>query len=173
MEFRQEAWNTRLKRVYVDYKRCLQVVFFPVQASRSSTSFTQKEISFNLSLCSSFTLAPSIQAGFGTSPTSTWTPPTTWPQIPPRFATPPKEFLPPIPACTETSCATRRTASSSPPSPTWHRSHSQRTSSYGPGRYTPRVGFRGLCCAACRNHTSGFTCSCHSAAAVTYLCVKV
>lgn len=84
----------------------------------------------------SFTITSSVQGGFGTSQTSTWTPPTTWPQTPRRFVIPPKEFLPPIPACMETSCATHLSASLSPPSLTWHRSHSQRTSSFGLGWYS-------------------------------------
>lgn len=36
----------------------------------------------------------------------------------------------------ETSCATHLSASLSPPSLTWHRSHSQRTSSFGLGWYS-------------------------------------
>lgn len=91
----------------------------------------------------SFTFPPpSIQAGSGTSQTSTLTPPTACPQTPPRFASLPKASPSPAPACTGTSCVTLPTASSSQRSVTWHRSHSHRTSSYGPGRYMTEWGWK-------------------------------
>lgn len=92
---------------------------------------------------------PFLQAGFGTSPTSTWTPPTTWFQTPPRCVSPPKEPPRSKPARTETSCVTRPTASSNQPSHTWHSSSNHRTLSYGPGMYSDEgSNIMEWCCAS-------------------------